>query len=198
MERSAEQTRRAERIIAALDLPRRWASIGADVRQVGSMRMGLLAKHRDLDFHIYSDRIDLQADFAVMGALAAVEGIRWVQFANALDTDETCVEWHAGYCDEAGELWQIDLIHILRGSRYDGYFEQVADRIAAVLTDSTREAILRLKFETPDDLKIMGIEYYQAVIRDGVRTWEEFAAWRERHPVEGIVAWMPEAEPAGR
>ena len=198
MELAAEQTRRAERIIAALDLPRRWANIGAEVRPAGSMRMGLLAKHRDLDFHIYSDRIDLQADFAVMGALAAVEGIRWVQFGNALDTDEACVEWHAGYCDEAGEIWQIDLIHILRSSRYDGYFEQVADRIAAVLTDSTREAILRLKFETPDDLKIMGIEYYQAVIRDGVRTWEEFAAWRERHPVEGIVAWMPDVEPTVR
>ena len=73
-----------------------------------------------------------------------------------------------------------------------------AERIIAALTDPMREAILRLKFETPDELQIKGIEYYQAVIRDGVRTWEEFAAWRERHPVEGIVAWMPDAEPAAR
>ena len=45
----AENTRRAERIISALDLQGLWCSIGAEIHQVGSMRMGLLAKHRDLD-----------------------------------------------------------------------------------------------------------------------------------------------------
>ena len=190
-ERAAENTRRAHQIIAALGLQRLWQSIGAEVRQVGSLRMGLLATHRDLDFHIYSDRIDIRSDFEVMGRLASCPGIERVAFGNSLDTDEACVEWHAWYRDEENELWQIDLIHILCGSRYDGYFEQVADRIAAALTDERREAILRLKFETPDELKIMGIEYYQAVIRDGIRTWEEFEAWRATHPADGIVEWMP-------
>ncbi len=190
-ERAAENTRRAHQIIAALDLQRLWQSIGAEVRQVGSMRMGLLAKHRDLDFHIYSDRIDIRSDFDVMGRLATCPGIERIAFGNSLDTDEACVEWHAWYRDDENELWQIDLIHILRGSRYDGYFEQVADRIAAALTDERREAILRLKFETPDELRIMGIEYYQAVIRDGIRTWEEFEVWRATHPADGIVEWMP-------
>lgn len=36
------------------------------------------------------------------------------------------------------------------GSRYDGYFERVAERISAVLTDEMRLAILKLKYETPD------------------------------------------------
>lgn len=31
-----------------------WESIGATVNQVGSMAMGLLMKHRDIDFHIYT------------------------------------------------------------------------------------------------------------------------------------------------
>ena len=78
-----------------------------------------------------------------------------------------------------------------RGSAYDGYFERVADRIAAVLTDRTRETILRLKYETPEAEKIMGIEYYQAVLRDGVGTYTEFEAWRAAHPVTGILEWMP-------
>ncbi len=190
-ERAAENTRRAHQIIAALDLQRLWQSIGAEVRPVGSMRMGLLAKHRDLDFHIYSDRIDIRSDFDVMGRLATCPNIERIAFGNSLDTDEACVEWHAWCRDDENELWQIDLIHILRGSRYDGYFEQVADRIVAALTDERREAILRLKFETPDELKIMGIEYYQAVIQDGIRTWDEFEAWRATHPAEGIVEWMP-------
>ena len=29
-----------------------WESIGAQVNLVGSLRMGLLMKHRDIDFHI--------------------------------------------------------------------------------------------------------------------------------------------------
>lgn len=189
--RAAEQIRRAQVLLAALDLPQRWGRIGVEVRPVGSMRMGLLAKHRDLDFHLYSEAVDIAADFAVMGKLAALPQVRWVQFGNALDTEEACVEWHLGYTDEQGEVWQIDLIHIVRGSRYDGYFERMADRIAAVLTDEQRETILKLKFETPDEEKIAGIEYYRAVIEGGVRTHKELAAWRQAHPAEGIIEWMP-------
>ena len=190
-QRAAEQLRRAQQLLAALRLPERWQRIGVEVQPVGSMRMGLLAKHRDLDFHLYSEAVDPAADFAVMGELAALPQVRWVQFGNALDTAEACVEWHLGWADEQGEVWQIDLIHIVRGSRYDGYFEQVADRIAAVLTDEQRATILRLKFETPDDARIAGIEYYRAVIEGGVRTLAELAAWRQAHPAEGVVEWMP-------
>ena len=57
--------------------------------------------------------------------------------------------------------------------------------------DRTRETILRLKYETPEAEKIMGIEYYQAVLRDGVGTYTEFEAWRAAHPVTGILEWMP-------
>ena len=44
-----------------------------------------------------------------------------------------------------GELWQMDMIHIQEGSRYDGYFERVAERISAVLTDEMRLAIPEIK-----------------------------------------------------
>ena len=110
---------------------------------------------------------------------------------NLLDTDEACIEWHAWYDDGDGEPWQIDIIHILKSSRYDGFFERMAERIKAALTDETRLAILRLKAETPEDVHIMGVEYYQAVLRDGVRTMADFMRWRQEHPVTGIVEWMP-------
>ena len=67
----------------------------------------------------------------------------------------------------------------------------MADRIRAVLTLETRATILYLKNATPDDMKVMGVEYYQAVLRDGVRTWDDFLAWRRDHPQRGIVEWMP-------
>ena len=82
-------------------------------------------------------------------------------------------------------------IHIREGSRYDGYFEKVAQRISEIMTDEIRETILRLKYETPETEKIIGVEYYQAVIRDGVRDYSGFKEWRKQHPVTGVVEWMP-------
>mgnify|MGYP000432334915 CR=1 FL=1 len=83
-----------------------------------------------------------------------------------LATEERCLEWHAWYEDQEGELWQFGYDPYRERLRYDGYFEEVARRISAALTDETREAILRLKWETPDTEKIAGIEYYMAVLRD--------------------------------
>ena len=75
--------------------------------------------------------------------------------------------------------------------RQSAAYERMADRISAALTETTRNTILRLKYETPDDEHIMGVEYYQAVIRDGVDTYARFEEWRRRNPVTGIVHWMP-------
>lgn len=182
---------RAEEVIRDSRLAEIWRSVGAEVRQVGSLRSGLLMKHRDIDFHIYSSPLRLEESFAAMTQLAADPAVGRIECRNLLATDEACVEWHATYRDRDGDEWQLDMIHIVRGSRYDGYFERVADRIAAALTPVTRRAILQLKYDTPDEVKIAGIEYYVAVLRDGVRTYDAFAEWRRTHPLTGIVEWMP-------
>ncbi len=62
------------------------------------------------------------------------------------------------------------MIHTPQGSAYDGYFERVADRIAAVLTDQTRETILRLKYEILGDRE-----------NDGYRILSGRAARRSPH-----------------
>ena len=188
----AEQNqRRAREVVRASGIIAAWESVGAEVHPVGSLPMGLLMTHRDIDFHVYTPQIDPAVSFRAMARLAANPAVRRVEYANLLDTEEACLEWHAWYEDAQGDRWQLDMIHIAKGSRYDGYFERVARRIAAALTDETRLAILRLKYETPESEKIMGIEYYRAVLRDGVRTWTEFAAWRHQHPVNGVIEWMP-------
>ena len=188
----AEQNQqKARNIIRDTRLIEIWQSIGAEPRLVGSLKTGLLMKHRDIDFHIYSAPLTVSDSFAAMTRLAENPGIVQIQYGNLLDTSEECLEWHAWYADADDQLWQIDMIHMPKGSAYDGYFERVADRIAAVLTDQTRETILRLKYETPETEKIMGIEYYQAVLRDGVRTYAEFEAWRAANPVTGVLEWMP-------
>lgn len=182
---------RAHEIIQELNLIPLWASINVEAHLVGSLRMGLLMKHLDIDLHLYSDPVSLADDFRIIARLAQNHRIKRIEYANLLDTEEACLEWHLHYEDPLNQMWQIDMIHILKGSRYDGYFEQMADRIVTALIDETRHTILQLKYETPESEKIMGIEYYQAVLRDGVKNYAEFETWRRQHPITGIVTWMP-------
>lgn len=182
---------RAHEIIQELNLIPLWASINVEAHLVGSLRMGLLMKHLDIDLHLYSDPVSLADDFRIIARLAQNHRIKQIEYANLLDTEEACLEWHLHYEDPLNQMWQIDMIHILKGSRYDGYFEQMADRIVTALIDETRHTILQLKYETPESEKIMGIEYYQAVLRDGVKNYAEFETWRRQHPITGIITWMP-------
>ena len=188
---SAETERRARKLLGDSHIIRIWEEAGADVNIVGSLAMGLMMKHRDIDLHIYTDRLDPVADFAAMARLAANPAVERMTYANLSATEEECIEWHAWLRDEHGDEWQADMIHIRRGSRYDGYFERMAERIRAVVTPEQRETILRLKFETPDTEHIAGVEYYMAVIRDGVRSYGDFTRWRAAHPCNGICMWMP-------
>ncbi len=188
---SKRNQRRAWDIVRRLDIMKIWADAGAEAHLVGSLAMGLMMTHRDIDIHVYSSPLTVEGSFKAMTRLACNAGVGQIEFFNMLDTDESCIQWQAWYDDGDGEPWQIDIIHILKGSQYDGFFERMAERIKATLTDETRLAILRLKAETPEDVYIMGVEYYQAVLRDGVRTMADFMRWRQEHPVTGIVEWMP-------
>ena len=188
---SENRQRRAWDIVRRSRLMEIWADAGAEAHVVGSLAMGLMMTHRDIDLHVYSSPLTVKGSFAVMARLAEDAAVKKIECRNLLNTDEACIEWHAWYDDGQGGMWQIDIIHILKGSRYDGYFERMAERVKAVLTDDTRLAILRLKAETPENEHVMGVEYYQAVLRDGVRTMADFKRWRAEHPVNGVMEWMP-------
>ena len=191
LELAKRNQERAWEVIRQTDIINIWKSVGAEINLVGSLNMGLLMKHKYIDFHIYTSPFRISDSFQAMARLAENPLIKRIEYGNSLDTEEQCVEWHAWFQDPDNELWQIDMIHIVKGSRYDGYFEKMAERITAVLTDETRQAILKLKYETPDTVKIMGVEYYQAVIQDGVRTYAELEDWKKQHPVTGVIEWIP-------
>ena len=181
---------KALQVIEKSGVRQAWESIGATVNQVGSMAMGLLMKHRDIDFHIYTDKLDIVESFKAIQKICANSAVSRMEYRNLADTEEACLEFHIWFMHD-NEEWQIDMIQILKGSHFDGYFENVAERINAVLTPETRRTILELKYLTPDDEHIMGIEYYQAVIADDVKTYPEFIQWRKEHPANGIVSWCP-------
>lgn len=181
---------KARRVIEKSGVRQAWESIGATVNQVGSMAMGLLMKHRDIDFHIYSDELNIAESFQAIQKICANTAVTRMEYRNLINTEEACLEFHL-WVMLGNEEWQIDMIQILKGSQFDGYFENVAERIKAVLTPETRRTILELKYLTPDNEHIMGIEYYQAVIAYGVKTYPELVRWRKTHPVNGIVLWCP-------
>ena len=181
---------KALQVIEKSNVRQAWESIGAEVHQVGSMAMGLLMKHRDIDFHIYTGELNVSESFKVIEKLCANPSVTRMEYRNLADTAEACLEFHIWFMLE-NEEWQLDMIQILKDSQFDGFFENVAARINAVLTPETRRTILELKYLTPDDEHIMGIEYYQAVIEDNVKTYPEFLQWRSKHPATGIVTWCP-------
>ena len=182
--------RRAWQIIEKSGIREAWGSIGAKVCLVGSLSMGLLMKHRDIDFHIYTETLETATAFKVMEKICSDPAVTRMEYRNLGNTDEACLEWHVWYMFE-NEEWQIDMIQILKNSAWDGFFENVAARINAVLTPEMRRTILELKYQTPENEHIMGIEYYQAVIAGGVRSYDAFMAWRKDHPASGIVEWCP-------
>lgn len=181
---------KAQRVLTESGIDEIWRHNGCRVNLIGSLRMGLLASHRDIDLHVYSKGITEESSFAIAAQIAKIPGIAEMKCINGLNTDEHCVAWHFFYNYE-GEIWQIDVIHIEEGSQYDGYFERMADRIVEVITPSQKETILRLKFETPDGKDYHGVEYYEAVIAEGIVNMNDFEKWVVEHRKKQMYYWIP-------
>lgn len=190
IDRAAQCRQRAQRVLEESGIAEVWREAGCRVNLVGSLRMELLASHRDIDLHVYSKNITAESSFAIAAKIAVNQNVTEIRCINGLHTDEHCVAWHIFYNFE-GEIWQFDVIHIEEGTRFDGYFERMADRIVGVMTPEQRETILCLKFETPQGCDWYGVEYYEAVIADGVSSIDEMKSWVEEHRKKPPYYWIP-------
>lgn len=168
-----------------------WESIGAKVNIVGSLKTKLLMKNLDIDIHIYTKVLSIQDSFDAIARIAQNSSFKEILYKNLIDTEEECIEWHLIYEDKEANLWKFDLIHILMGSKYNGFVENVTDSIVNSLTPETREAILQIKFDTPNDIKIPSIEIYQAVLSNKIRSYKEFIQWRESNSLVNTIQWLP-------
>ena len=136
MELAEKNQREAWEVIRKTDIMNIWKSVGAEINLVGSLNMGLLVKNRDVDFHIYSSPLTPAGSFMAMAKLAENPFVKRITYNNLLDTEEACIEWHAWYEDPENGAWKMDMIHILKHSRYDGYFEKMAERKRGISKES--------------------------------------------------------------
>ncbi|MDE5607366.1 MAG: phosphoglycerate mutase family protein [Muribaculaceae bacterium] len=190
MELAATRQCQAEKVLQESGIADIWRKNGCRVNLVGSLRMGLLASHRDIDLHVYSKGITEAGSFAIAAQIARLPGVTELKCINGLHTDEHCVAWHIFYRYE-DEIWQFDVIHIEEGTEYDGYFEKIADRISEVVTPEQKASILRLKFGTPEGADYHGVEYYEAVIAGGVNNMRDFEVWVTEHRKKPMYYWIP-------
>lgn len=190
LELAGSAQEKARNVLNESGIAETWRQAGCRVNLVGSLRMGLLARHRDIDLHVYSKGITIESSFAIAAKIAADPNVAEIKCINGLHTDEHCVAWHIQYKYD-NEIWQCDVIHIEEGTQYDGYFELMADRIVAVMTPEQRETILRLKFETSPDSDYHGVEYYEAVIAHNITTLPALARWITTHRAAPPHYWIP-------
>ena len=168
-----------------------WEKIGATVNIVGSLKSGLMMKNLDIDMHIYTDKVDIEESFSVMQKLAESLSLKEINYINLTDTDEECIEWHTRYKDRNGKIWKFDMIHIRKGSKYDGVVERATEEISRKLTPEIRETILRIKAQVPDGESIPSIEIYHAVFDGNVKSYKELEQWRRTNPLKNSLEWLP-------
>jgi predicted nucleotidyltransferase len=180
----------AQEILDNSKLIQLWEEIGAEVYLIGSAKTGLLI-HKDIDIHVYTERVSIQDSFSVMARLAERLNLTDIIYKNGLETEEECIEWHALFKDKNQDTWKIDIIHIRKGSKFDGVVERVTDTIAHKLTPELRKTILQIKYDMPKNALISGIEVYHAVFTGSVKTYEELLKWRETNPLIDSLSWMP-------
>ena len=191
---SAQFQDRAKQILRASKFIEILERNGLRVNLIGSLRMGVMVNHRDIDLHTYSKNITIESSFQVISKLAANPNVIETLCINGLNTDEHCVEWHLKYKDDENKIWQIDIIHIEEGSQYDGYFERIVDRICEIITPSQRDTILNLKYFSSFDneIQIYGVEIYEAVIDDGIEDFGELKEWVKKRRRKDPYFWIPE------
>lgn len=191
IELSEHNQQSAWKVLEDTGIIQAWEDIEAKVNIVGSLKSGLMMKSKDIDLHIYTDKLNIAESFSVMQKLAERLSLKEIQYKNLIDTEEECIEWHAWYEDRNKNLWKFDMIHIRKDSKYDGFVEKVTDAIIEKLTPELRKIILQIKYDIPNGEMIPGIEIYYAVFSGNVNNYQEFKQWRKTNPSINSMNWLP-------
>ena len=178
----------ARRVVAEFDLVPLLSRAGR-VEQVGSSVSGLMV-WRDLDFSVLCRDLTAERAFEAIRPLLTHPRVTQFDYRNqtghrappVIRGDERY--YFSAHCETvAGEDWKIDVSFWLSDAPRD--YLPYAERLKRQLTDETRLAILWIKDvwhrlpTYPDEGGAFDV--YEAVLREGVRTPEQFDVYlRER------------------
>ena len=191
LELSRQMRRSALEMLDHLNIEKSCHHVGGTMNVVGSLKTDLMLNHRDVDLHIYTGEPIIEKSFSFMNKVAENEAVKDIQYKNLLDTKEECIEWHLWCEGKDKSIWKFDIIHIRKGSFYDGFFEKVTDRIIEKLKPETKEAILQIKYELGGKSAVQGIQVYHAVLGHGIKNYEDFIQWSKENPVNTVLDWIP-------
>jgi hypothetical protein len=184
----------AHRIIEGTGIQELWAQVG-QVFLVGSARFGLMASP-NIDFETYVEKPDPRTGFFVMCEIASLPGVTQIQYHNFLETEDPGLYWRIDYRDGNGVLWDFDNWLVPFSHPYAGMADAFAKAMSNAITPTTRAAILAVKSafaqsESEAVNKPRGIDIYKAVLKDSVRTVEDFREWQTRNPPVPMETWRP-------
>ena len=192
---SAKNSEKAFEIIQELQIKEIWGKLNSTCNLVGSVKTGLLMNKLDIDFHVYSNDFSIEKSFSAISQISQNPKIKEVLYKNLLAAEDMCLEWHLMYEETPERIWTIDIIHIQNESPYAGVIERVTEKINSVLTEKLRQTILKIKWESEQQKeKFFGIDIYQAVIDEGIETFEDFKIWQQNKKEVGISLWEPNVE----
>jgi hypothetical protein len=182
--RQAALQAEATHVLAELDLDQLFADVGP-MLVVGSYLSGLMC-WRDLDVCLLAGEERSPSDvLELLRRVVALPGL--VGFSYRGERGERCPtgeprdeRYHVPFDLDIGQgRWRIDLSVWLRDLH--GHVADWHERLRDTITEEQRLAVLGIKDiwhrlpSYPDD--VSGWEIYTAVLRDGVRTPEQFARW---------------------
>jgi hypothetical protein len=188
LERAAVRQRSALALLDSLAYLERWGRLGR-AELVGSVRHGLVVA-RDIDVEVTVPALDPRAAFAVAGEVAASPCVVRALYRNQSES-HGWLYWEISARAGDGEEWTIETYVSGPDDRYAGWSAELATALEQALTDENRVAILTLKEALVHDAAYRAMDVYRAVVDGGVRTLDEFAAWRETSGSSELVRWRP-------
>jgi hypothetical protein len=190
LSRADDRRRTAHRILSELRLIERWSVYGKPM-VVGAVAYGLVVAP-DLDMEIYCDTLRIEDGFDILRACALHPRIHTARFANELAGPDQGLYWQLRYRLDDSQEWKVDMWS-LPMAHPGPSSSALVEPMQRELTDETRRAILEIKewLSGEPGMRCPSIYVYQAVLKDGIRTVEQFHQWREGNPTDGLTSWKP-------
>ncbi|GIO31730.1 hypothetical protein J2TS6_28710 [Paenibacillus albilobatus] len=190
LERAEFKRNTAHRIMADLNLPDLWKTVG-DPILVGAVAYHLVV-NPDIDMEIYCDEPNVESGFEVLKNLAIHPNVTKARFSNHLDGPDQGLYFQIRYKNDDGEVWKLDM-WLLAHDHPGPCARDLVEPLKNALDDAKRKTILTFKEEAiKNGIKIPSIQIYEAVMDHNIQNFNELMRWHEKQP-QGLTTWKPKS-----